>query len=90
LIVPHLKLVAAVDVVDPADFAIEGTQETTAQLLAALERGRGSIDRDLALRAAQCIRELIDQKEQATELMLESSALLKTALTRLHALRALI
>jgi hypothetical protein len=84
----HLKLVA-VDVVDPAEFAIVGADEPTAQLLADLERGWG-LDRDLAVRAAHCIRELVHQREQAAALMLDSSALLKAALGRLHALKALI
>jgi hypothetical protein len=88
--VPHLKLVAASGFVDPADFAILGAGETTAQLLSELERSRRGVDPDLGARAAKCIRELMEQKEQATALMLESSALLKTALNRLHALRAMI
>lgn len=85
----QLTLVPALETAPATGNALD-PGERTAQLLADLERAWGGADRELGARAAKCIRELIQQKEQATALMLESSALLRTALTRLHALRALI
>jgi hypothetical protein len=84
----QLKLVAAPHAAPVAE--ISGADDRMAQLLGELEQAWDGADRELGVRAARCIRELIQQKEQATALMLESSALLKTALQRLHALRALI
>lgn len=87
----QLKLVPALEAPLAADNDLSiGANDRTVQLIADLERAWGGADRDLGVRAAKCIRELIQQKEQATVLMLESSALLKNALGRLHALRALI
>jgi hypothetical protein len=87
----QLKLVEAADAELLAETgAFSGPNERTVQLLADLESAWDSADRDLGKRAAECIRELIQQKEQATALMLESTALLKTALARINALRSLI
>lgn len=87
----HIKLVVPLDA-DPAADVRHGQSENerTARLLADLDRAWGGVDQELGTRAAKCIRELIQQKEQVTEMMLESTALLKTALARLHALRARI
>jgi hypothetical protein len=60
-------------------------QDTITGLLADLDRG---VDPDLARRAAICISELIQQRDQAKALMLDCSLLLKTALTNLSALKA--
>ncbi|BCJ91534.1 hypothetical protein IZ6_22690 [Terrihabitans soli] len=86
----QLKLIKTIDILPDANGVPPGSNERMAALLADLERAWGGADRDLGVRAATCIRELIQQKEQAMSLMLESSSLLKDALTRLHALRALI
>lgn len=87
----QLKLVAPLDAAPFAEpDAASAPNERAMQLLAELERAWGGADRDLGMRAAACIRELLQQKEQATALILESSALLKTALARLHALRSQI
>jgi hypothetical protein len=59
-------------------------QDTIAGLLADLSRGA---DPDLGRRAAVCINELVQQRDQAMTLMLDSSVLLKTALTNLNALK---
>jgi hypothetical protein len=90
MIVAQLKLVAAPAAAPSTETQAALGPNEMARLLAELDRAWGGADRELGARAAKCIRELIQQKEQATALMLESSALLRTALTRLHALRALI
>jgi hypothetical protein len=87
----QLKLVRALDAVPANDTGIaSGADGRTAQLLAELDRAGSGADRELRARAAGCIRELIQPKDQATALMLESSALLRTALVRLQRLRILL
>ncbi len=60
-------------------------QDTITGLLADLSRG---VDPDLGRRAAICISELVQQRDQAKTLMLDCSVLLKAALTNLNALKA--
>lgn len=86
----QLKLVSTTEFLDPVDATSMSANEKIALLIADLERGRGGVDRDLGARAATCIRELVEQKEIAMALMLESSALLRTALHRLNALKGII
>lgn len=87
----QLKLVGAPEAAPVAETrTVSGASPRTAQLLAELENSWGGANRELGARAAQCIRELVQQKELATTLMLESSALLKNALERLQAVRAMI
>jgi hypothetical protein len=87
----HMKLVVPSGADPVADVLHEqSANERTARLLADLDRTWDGVDQELGMRAAKCIRELIQQKEQVTVMMLESTALLKTALARLHGLRARI
>jgi hypothetical protein len=60
-------------------------QDTITGLLADLSRG---LDPDLGRRAAICISELVQQRDQAMTLMRDCSVLLKTALTNLNAFKA--
>ena len=59
-------------------------QDTITGLLADLSRG---VDPDLGRRAAICINELVQQRDQAKTLMLDCSVLLKAALSNLNALK---